>query len=139
MLVIRLDSPVPLGEQILIGLRSLIAREKLGPGDELPPVRQLASDLGINLNTVARAYKELEREGLVSSVRGRGTRITSSASARQGHGGSVREGVRSQIERAISDAKLGGMTQDEVEALMREMVGEFWRGADSETADSDKE
>ena len=69
MLSVRLDSPVPIGEQILAGIRALIALGTLNPGDELPPVRQLAGDLGVNLNTVARAYRALESDGLVRTAR----------------------------------------------------------------------
>ncbi len=77
MLTIRLDSPVPLAEQIRLGIRQAIAAAELAPGDPLPAVRQLANDLGVNFNTVARAYRELEQEGLVISRRGRGTVVTS--------------------------------------------------------------
>ena len=55
MLIVRLDSEVPLVEQIVRGIRTSIATGAIREGDELPPVRQLANDLGINLNTVARA------------------------------------------------------------------------------------
>ena len=126
MLAIRLDSPVPLGEQILLGLRSLIARGELRPGDELPPVRQLASDLGLNLNTVARAYKELEREGLAAGVRGRGTRVTASSASSAASPEAVRQGVRAQFERGLADARLGGLSRDQVEHLFQELVGAFW-------------
>ncbi|MEW6278583.1 MAG: GntR family transcriptional regulator, partial [Candidatus Eremiobacterota bacterium] len=73
MIRIQVDSTVPLVEQLQQELRRAIARGEVGPGDPLPPVRQLAADLGINWNTVARAYRALELEGLVSTARGRGT------------------------------------------------------------------
>lgn len=125
MLTVQLDSSVPLGEQIVQGLRHLIAIGKLQPGDELPPVRQLAADLGINLNTAARAYRELEANGLVSTARGRGTRVTAS----QGAGRTSQEAANSCSEglrRALADAKLAGLAQATVESLFWSALAEFW-------------
>ena len=77
MLTIRLDAAESLVDQIARGIRVLLASGTLKPNDELPTVRQLAGDLGVNLNTVSRAYRELEEAGLVTSVRGRGTVVAS--------------------------------------------------------------
>ncbi len=71
MIRIDLNAPEPLGEQIRSEIRDAIARGETRPGESLPTVRQLAADLGINLNTVARAYRLLESEGLVTTIRGR--------------------------------------------------------------------
>jgi GntR family transcriptional regulator len=80
-LTIRVDSgaPVPPFEQIRAQLADLISVGHLREGDRLPPVRQLASDLGLANNTVVRAYRELESAGLVQSRRGSGTRVAASA------------------------------------------------------------
>jgi DNA-binding transcriptional regulator YhcF (GntR family) len=56
-------------------LAELIAAGQLGPGDRLPPLRQLAGDLAVAVGTVARTYRELEQEGLLVSRRGGGTRV----------------------------------------------------------------
>ena len=71
-------SPVPPFEQVRAQLAELIGQGLLAPGDRLPPVRQLASDLGLAVGTVARAYRELERAGQVRSSRGAGTRVNAS-------------------------------------------------------------
>ncbi|MDX3617037.1 GntR family transcriptional regulator [Streptomyces europaeiscabiei] len=68
-------SPVPPYEQLRVQLADLISVGQLQQGDRLPPVRQLASDLGVANNTVVRAYRELETAGLVKSRRGSGTRV----------------------------------------------------------------
>ena len=60
-------SPTPPYEQIRSQLATMIAAGALGPGTQLPPIRQLAADLGLAANTVARAYRELEGSGLVVS------------------------------------------------------------------------
>ncbi len=72
---IKLDgkSGVPFYRQVIDQVKAAIATGRLGPGDRLPTVRQLAVDLSINPNTVARAYTELELTGLVETQMGSGT------------------------------------------------------------------
>ncbi|MDF3300548.1 GntR family transcriptional regulator [Streptomyces tropicalis] len=74
-------SPLPPYEQIRAQLADLISVGRLRKGDRLPPVRQLASDLGLANNTVVRAYRELEAAGLVKSRRGSGTQVIAPAPA----------------------------------------------------------
>lgn len=71
------DDPTPPYEQLRRQLADLITAGQLAPGDRLPPLRQLAGDLGLAVGTVARTYRELEQEGLLTSSRGGGTRVTS--------------------------------------------------------------
>jgi GntR family transcriptional regulator len=68
-------SGVPIYIQIMNHVKHLIATGVLTPGQQLPTIRQLAVDITVNLNTVAHAYAELEREGLLTIQRGRGTFI----------------------------------------------------------------
>jgi GntR family transcriptional regulator len=74
-LIVHTTSPVPPYEQIRSQLDELIRTGGLLPGERLPPLRQLAADLGLAVGTVARAYRELELAGQVSSRRGGGTRV----------------------------------------------------------------
>ena len=67
--------PTPPYEQLRRQLADLIGSGVLSPGDRLPPVRQLAADLGLAAGTVARTYRELEQSGYVRSRRGGGTRV----------------------------------------------------------------
>lgn len=78
--MIRIDptSRVPIYAQIVEQIKSQIAARQLTPGDQLPTIRRLATDLRINFNTVVRAYLELESEGLISTKRGRGTFVADS-------------------------------------------------------------
>ncbi|MGN6612956.1 MAG: GntR family transcriptional regulator [Angustibacter sp.] len=71
------DDPTPPYEQLRRQLAELITAGLLAPGDRVPPLRQLAGDLGVAVGTVARVYRELEQEGLLTSRRGGGTRVTS--------------------------------------------------------------
>ena len=80
-LIVNTDDPTPPYEQLRRQLAELIEAAVLQPGDRLPPVRQLAADLGLAVGTAARAYRELESAGLVTSRRGGGTRVSATALA----------------------------------------------------------
>jgi GntR family transcriptional regulator len=71
---------VPIYLQIANQVKHLVASGRLAPGDEIPPIRVLAHELLVNPNTVARAYLELEREGVVIKRHGSGTYISDSGS-----------------------------------------------------------
>jgi GntR family transcriptional regulator len=72
---IDLTSKVPIYVQIIDHIKHMIATGVLRPDDQLPTVRQLATDLRVNFNTIARAYRMLDDEGLISTQHGRGTYI----------------------------------------------------------------
>jgi GntR family transcriptional regulator len=72
---------VPIYLQIVNQIKYLIGAGRLAPGEEIPPIRGLAEQLVINPNTVARAYLELERAGLVTKRQGAGTYVTTSGPA----------------------------------------------------------
>lgn len=127
MLEISLDSPIPLGDQLLAGLRRLIASGTLKPGDDLPPVRQLAADLGVNLNTVARAYRELEGVGLAMAARGRGTRVTTALEGIPGAPSiAATTALHDAVSRVLADAKLAGFSPNEVRSCMEGMILHYW-------------
>jgi len=71
---------LPIYRQIVNQVKYLLAAGRLGPGEELPPIRTLADQLLINPNTVARAYLELERAGLVTKRQGAGTYVSETRS-----------------------------------------------------------
>ncbi len=72
---IEFQSGIPLYEQIAYQVRKLIESGTLNPGDQLPTTRDLAVKLGVNFNTVARAYRMLDQGGIISTQHGRGTFI----------------------------------------------------------------
>jgi GntR family transcriptional regulator len=74
-LIVDPDDPTPPYEQLRRQLVDLIEGGQLVEGERLPPLRQLAGDLGLAVGTVARTYRELETAGLVRSRRGGGTRV----------------------------------------------------------------
>lgn len=76
MFSIDLTSRIPIYEQICDNITSLVLNGTLSENDQLPSVRSLAKSAGVNPNTVAKAYQELERNGIVYSVPGRGSFIS---------------------------------------------------------------
>lgn len=78
-IVIDADSAVPPYEQVRLRIAELAVQGQLAAGTRLPPVRQLATDLGLAANTLARAYRELEQAGLVETRGRAGTVVTARA------------------------------------------------------------
>lgn len=117
--MIRIDllSPVPLYDQIKAGLRGLVARGLLRPGDPAPSIRSLAAELKVNPNTVARAFRELTLEGFFEAQRGEGNVIAAGA-PRQAK--DRLSGVREKLKESIRLARRGGLAWSEIEALTRE-------------------
>ena len=72
---------VPIYQQIVNQVKHLVAAGRLGPGEEVPPIRVLAQQLLVNPNTVARAYLELERAGVVQKRHGSGTYVAENSQA----------------------------------------------------------
>lgn len=70
------ESSVPIYIQIEDSIHSMIAAGQLQPGEQLPTIRELAADIRVNLNTVARAYFELDKEGVITTQRGKGTFVS---------------------------------------------------------------
>lgn len=77
---IELDSNLPLYAQIVEGLKRAYAHGRLRKGDMLPPFRRLAEDIGVDPNTVVRAYRDLAAAGFLELRRGRGTKVVCSQS-----------------------------------------------------------
>lgn len=72
-------SNTPIYQQIVDQIRYMITTGALGPGDQLPTVRTVAQETRINFNTVSRAYRILDQDGIISTQQGRGTYITEAA------------------------------------------------------------
>jgi GntR family transcriptional regulator len=107
----------PIYAQLERGLRAAIASGRLRPGDQLPTVRQLAVDLRVNANTVARVYGVLERAGVIGTRRGVGSFITASpAQARPPREHERR--LRAFATRVLADAEAAGFTLDDLMAAL---------------------
>ncbi len=115
-------SPVPIYRQIIDSICRGVAAGTLSPGDRLPSVRELAARLLVNPNTVARVYRDLERDGLLETRRGTGTFISShAASLAQGE---RRRLVRERLAEAARDIRAFGLSTEEALDLLREALGD---------------
>ena len=119
-IVVDMTSPVPPFEQIRAQFSTLILAGVLRPKDRLPPVRQLAGDLGLAIGTTARAYRELEASGLVQSRRGAGTRVLASRAKRlePQRQSLLRERARSYVQQA----RLLGVTNTDLIAALNDVL-----------------
>lgn len=100
----------PIYVQIMDEIRRALVLGTLAPEEPLPSVRQLAVELRVNPNTVAQAYRELERQGMVHVRRGQGTY----ASKTHRNGTERRALVRAVAERALREAHRNGLSADEL-------------------------
>jgi DNA-binding transcriptional regulator YhcF (GntR family) len=108
-----LDRPVY--EQIADQLRRLIADDELQAGSSLPPVRRLAGDLGVNLNTVARAYRMLADEGFLSIRHRTGVTVAAPGIRLERP---VRDALIEQLRVAMARLRQAGMTEDELRQVV---------------------
>jgi GntR family transcriptional regulator len=103
----------PLYQQVVDEIKALIAGGELPEGSSLPPVRQVAADLGVNLNTIAYAYRQLQKQGLVKVKHGAGAVVTSKLLSE-----TTEEQLRSQLGTALTHLTLAGLSQAEVRVLI---------------------
>src|SRR5882672_9202930 len=105
--------PTPIYAQLERALRAAIATGRLAPGDQLPTVRQLAVELRINANTVARVYAELERAGVLETRRGVGSFVRATAAEARPPDEHQRR-LRAFVTPVIADASTAGLTPGEL-------------------------
>ena len=120
-LTIDTNDPRPIYEQVADGIKELIARGKLSEGASLPPVRQLAADLGVNLNTIATAYRELQKDGLIVIKHGSGSVVTSRTITERSQ-----DELLQPLRTALTELVLAGLSSSKILSMvMRElsMVG----------------
>src|SRR5947207_1731136 len=109
VVLIDVHDPTPIYAQLDRGLRAAIAAGRLQPGDQLPTVRQLAVELRVNANTVARVYAELERAGILETRRGVGSFVAATAADARPAGEKAR-GLTAFVTRVLADAAAAGFS-----------------------------
>ena len=123
-LTIDMASRRPIYEQLADGLKGLIARGELREGVTLPPVRQLAGDLGVNLNTVAAAYRQLQNEGLITVRHGSGAVVSSRTTAEQSE-----EDLRKLLRNTLTQLVLSGMSAVRIIRMVTDELRLLTKGA----------
>ena len=121
MAVVTIDASdkTPIYAQLERGLRAAMATARLKPGDQLPTVRQLAVELRVNANTVARVYADLERAGAIETRRGVGSFVTATADEARPPKEHERR-LRAFVTRVLSEAGAHGFRVEEVVKVLRE-------------------
>jgi GntR family transcriptional regulator len=107
---ISYQDPRPIYEQVRDAYRQQILAGVLAPGEQLPSVRELSSRLAVNPNTIQRAYRELEQEGCICSVRGKGSFVADVAGAAEAR---CHELLR-QFDQLVQELESLGVTPEEL-------------------------
>jgi GntR family transcriptional regulator len=116
-LTIDTADPRPIYQQVADGIKELIARGRLAEGAALPPLRQLAADLGVNLNTIATAYRTLQDEGLIVIRHGSGAVVAPRRTTERSEDELVRP-----LRAALTDLVLSGLSPGRIQHIvMREL------------------
>lgn len=105
----------PIYEQIVDKFKELILLGVLKPGDQIPSVRSLATEISINPNTIQRAYGELERDGVINCVKGRGNFVAAISNLQELH----KKEIIEDLSNVIAEAKKGNVSYDEFIDLVK--------------------
>jgi len=124
---IDLLSKIPIYVQIIDQIKHMIASGNLEPGDQLPTVRQMATDLRVNFNTVARAYRMLDEEGLISTQHGRGTYILPPSTEENGER-LRRQDIEWLTRQYLNEAANLDYAADEVKKIFEQNIKDWIEG-----------
>ena len=117
MFTINYQSPTPVYKQLYENVIRLVSLGALKPNDKLPPVRTLAGELGINPNTVSKAYSMLENDGYIYSAVGRGSFISENFDSREAEKIEVKKVIKNNLQTAFGV----GVKRDEVLEILDEV------------------
>ena len=114
----------PIYEQVIEKFQQMILCGVLQPGEPMPSVRGLAMELSLNPNTVQRAYQELERNGYIYTVKGKGSFVSNSMDAAD----SKRKELREELIGFVQKAFAIGISEQELKTLLTESIAEVKGG-----------
>ena len=124
MITIDLRSRVPIYEQLVENIRKSIISGEMKPDEQLPSVRSLALELGINPNTIQKALSELERQGAIYTLKGRGSFVASNT---EELGLDEFKAIEGELEKLLRRAKESGMTGDIAESMLNALCEKIWK------------
>ena len=133
MYQLDLHSRAPIYQQLKDQILRLIMAGAIGPGDPLPSVRVMARELGINPNTVAKAYQDLEKSGLIYSLAGKGSFISGSDQL----GRQVTVSITDKLRKILIELKNAGVALETVLQLTEQVYGGGY--IDDNQSEPDKE
>jgi GntR family transcriptional regulator len=112
----------PMYRQVVDEIKELIARGELPEGSALPPVRQVAADLGVNLNTIAFAYRNLQKDGLIKIRHGSGAVVVSRTL-----GEKAEERLQAHLRSCLTQLVLAGLARSEIHLLVNGELDNLFR------------
>jgi len=124
VITIDLRSRVPIYEQLVENIRKSIISGEMKPDEQLPSVRALALELGINPNTIQKALSELERQGAIYTLKGRGSFVASNT---EELGLDEFKAIEGELEKLLRRAKESGMTGDIAESMLNALCEKIWK------------
>ncbi|MBD8505407.1 GntR family transcriptional regulator [Hoyosella sp. G463] len=127
MIAYRIDraSGIPAYVQLIAQTKRALRLGQLAPGDKLPTAKEVVTELAINPNTVLKAYRELETEGLVEPRAGLGTFVTTTLAK---PGMAETEILRAQLRAAFATGRDAGLDRDDIEALVHDALDAYFTG-----------
>lgn len=124
-IVIDIDDPVPLFAQLITQIKQAVISNKIGPGDALPSIRQLANDLDLNSKTIAKAYRLLERDSVIQTKGYRGTFVHPDARANSTV--DLNEWVTTKLIDTITAFRKSGVTDSEIRIAFGNVMNDHTR------------
>jgi len=112
MILINERSSMPIYEQIIQQFKEMIVRGLLQEGDKLPSVRELSSTIVVNPNTVSKAYQELERQGVIETLRGKGTFVSKQTLIKPTE--AKLEKLKEELKQLVIEASVVGVTAEQL-------------------------
>lgn len=114
MILIDYKDRRPIYEQVIEKFQQMILCGALEPDSPMPSVRSLAMELSLNPNTIQRAYQELERQGYIYTLKGKGSFVSDSIKAAD----HKRHEIQEELEKCVSNALMAGITEDELRNMV---------------------
>ena len=121
-ITIDLRSRIPIYEQIINNVKELTLAGIFKPDEQIPSIRQLTQQLGINPNTIQKAYAELERQGIIYTLAGRGAFISNDTKKLTD---AKRDEILKDVEKSVSDAKKYFIPKDAIENIVNNTYENF--------------
>ena len=123
MLKVDPRSSTPIYEQIELGIKELILKGALQGGEKIPSVREMAGILTINPNTISKAYGELEREGIIETLRGKGTYVVDNFKMKVDE--NKIQYISEELKKIILEASYNGLNKDSFVELALKIFSEL--------------
>ncbi|ANE47999.1 GntR family transcriptional regulator [Paenibacillus swuensis] len=129
MININERSSSPIYEQIIQGMKELVLKGVLQNGEKLPSVREMSSTLLVNPNTVSKAYQELERQGVIETLRGKGTFVCTGGAPVLSD--ETLHRLKSSLKQVVLDASYAGVSAEQLKQWIDSYLKELRSGTNA--------